>query len=283
MKNPKILYILISAFCIFAVIAGVYVEFVVKKKGDNQNEIGSSNTPNSNNTVVTQKTQEELKTQLASLFTNMIMPYNYDISNIQKLDDSKDIIYTAHHIEKNEENYEMNISLPVVNIKGEVASSFNNITQTIFANKASEILSGQSMNKTIYSVNYVAFINQNVLSVVIQSTLKEGSNPQRVIVQTYNYDLQTGQSVQLTDMLTHKNIIQSDAQKQINETVTKAQEQAQALVQSGYTVYNRNLSNQMYQLANISTYFLGPNGNLYIIFAYGNQNFTSDMDIIFYE
>ena len=113
--------------------------------------------------------------------------------------------------------------------------------------------------------------------------LKQGNNPQRVIVQTYNYNLITGEKVKLEDVLAKNNIIHSECQNKINETVTKAQEEAQVLVQSGYTVYNRNLSDSMYQIANISTFFLGQNGELYIIFAYGNQNFTSEMDIVLYE
>ena len=106
---------------------------------------------------------------------------------------------------------------------------------------------------------------------------------QRVIVQAYNYNLETGEKVQLVDVLAKRNIIQSDCQNKIHEIVTKAQEEAQVLVQSGYTVYNRNLSDSMYQISNISTFFLGKNEELYIIFAYGNQNFTSEMDVVLYE
>ncbi len=54
-------------------------------------------------------------------------------------------------------------------------------------------------------------------------------------------------------------------------------------MQSGYTVYNRDLNNSIYQLANIENYFLGPNGDLYIIFAYGNQHHTAEIDIVLYE
>ena len=72
-------------------------------------------------------------------------------------------------------------------------------------------------------------------------------------------------------------------ENKINEVVQKASEDAQILVQSGYTAYNRDLSSTIYLLSNLSTYFLGQNGDLYIIFAYGNQNYTSDMDIIWYE
>ena len=28
MKNPKIMYILISVFCVFAIIAGIYAQFI---------------------------------------------------------------------------------------------------------------------------------------------------------------------------------------------------------------------------------------------------------------
>ena len=89
--------------------------------------------------------------------------------------------------------------------------------------------------------------------------------------------------MQLADVLTKKNIVQTDCQNKINEIVAKAQEEAQVLLQSGYTVYNRNLSDSIYQISNISTFFLGKNQELYIIFAYGNQNYTSEMDVVLYE
>ena len=170
-----------------------------------------------------------------------------------------------------------------MNIKGEIPTSFNKITQSTFADKASEILSNKYTEKVIYSVNYTSYINDDILSLVIESTLKQGNNPQRVMIQTYNYNLQTGEKVELVDVLAERHIIQSECKEKINEVITKAQQEAQVLVNSGYTVYNRDLSNNMYQLTNISTFFMGANGELYIIFAYGNQNFTSEMDVVLYE
>jgi hypothetical protein len=87
----------------------------------------------------------------------------------------------------------------------------------------------------------------------------------------------------LVDVLTKRNIVQSECQNKINQVVSKAQEEAQILVKSGYQVYNRDLSNSIYQLSNISNFFLGSTGELYIIFAYGNQNFTAEMDVVLYE
>ena len=279
MKNQKLIFILVGAFCVLALIAGIYAQFFVGSSNNNNIQ----NPDNSINNEIKPKTQEEIKSQLNSLFTNEIISNDYDETNLQKRDASKGIVYSAYDIQKQEGNYELDVHLPVINIKDSVATDFNKMTQSIFANKASDILNNKYTEKVIYSVDYISYVNDNILSLVIKSTLKQGNNPQRVIIQAYNYNLETGEKVQLVDVLAKRNIIQSDCQTKIHEIVTKAQEEAQVLVQSGYTVYNRNLSDSMYQISNISTFFLGKNEELYIIFAYGNQNFTSEMDVVLYE
>ena len=279
MKNQKLIFILVGAFCVLALIAGIYAQFFVGSSNNNNIQ----NPDNSINNEIKPKTQEEIKSQLNSLFTNEIISNDYDETNLQKRDASKGIVYSAYDIQKQEGNYELDVHLPVINIKDSVATDFNKMTQSIFANKASDILNNKYTEKVIYSLDYISYVNDNILSLVIKSTLKQGNNPQRVIIQAYNYNLETGEKVQLVDVLAKRNIIQSDCQNKIHEIVTKAQEEAQVLVQSGYTVYNRNLSDSMYQISNISTFFLGKNEELYIIFAYGNQNFTSEMDVVLYE
>ena len=279
MKNQKLIFILVGAFCVLALIAGIYAQFFVGSSNNNNIQ----NPDNNINNEIKPKTQEEIKSQLNSLFTNEIISNDYDETNLQKRDASKGIVYSAYDIQKQEGNYELDVHLPVINIKYSVATDFNKMTQSIFANKASDILNNKYTEKVIYSVDYISYVNDNILSLVIKSTLKQGNNPQRVIIQAYNYNLETGEKVQLVDVLAKRNIIQSDCQNKIHEIVTKAQEEAQVLVQSGYTVYNRNLSDSMYQISNISTFFLGKNEELYIIFAYGNQNFTSEMDVVLYE
>lgn len=280
MKNPKILYILVGALCVLAIIAGIYAQFFVKEKDRNNVILPTGNQTGEDG--IGEKTAEEIKAQFTSLFTNVLNSGAYDTSNINKMVADKDIVYSAYDISENTDNYEVNIHLPVMNISGDVPVSFNNITQSVFADKASEVLNNDG-DKIIYQINYVAYINGDILSLAINATLKEGSNPQRVIVQTYNYNLATGEEVQLADILSQKGLVQSEVQNKIDETIEKAKQEAEILVQSGYTVYNRDLNNEMYRLANVSNYFLGPDGNLYIIFAYGNQNYTSEMDIVLYE
>lgn len=280
MKNPKNLYIAIVTLCVVAIIAGIYSEFFTKP---NKNNSSSNNTNKTEESDVPQKTMDELKSQLASLFTNTLNDENYDTSKINKIDKNKAIVYSAYNINEKKNNYEVNIHLPVINIAGDVPVSFNNITQSIFANKASEILSNKISEKVIYQVNYVAYINGDILSLITQATLKQGDKPQRIIMQTYNYNMVTGKKVEVEDLLAQKNLILSEVQNKINEVVKKEKEKAEVLVQSGYSIYSRDLTDHMYEIDNLSTYFLGENSNLYIIFAYGNQNYTSEMDIVFYE
>lgn len=277
MKNQKIIFILVGAFCVFALIAGIYTQFFVGNKGSDYTQNPTDNISGDSRP----KTQEEIKNQLKSLFTNDFI--NNSTYEVQKANDSKDIVYSAYDIQKKEELYEVDIHLPVINISGDVPASFNKITQSVFADEASKILNKKYTEKVIYDVNYISYINDNILSLAIKSTLKRGNNPQREIIQTYNYNLETGEKVELVDVLTKRNIVQSECQNKIYQVVSKAQEEAQILVKSGYQVYNRDLSNSIYQLSNISNFFLGSTGELYIIFAYGNQNFTAEMDVVLYE
>lgn len=277
MKNQKIIFILVGAFCVFALIAGIYTQFFVGNKGSDYTQNPTDNISGDSRP----KTQEEIKNQLKSLFTNDFI--NNSTYEVQKANDSKDIVYSAYDIQKKEELYEVDIHLPVINISGDVPASFNKITQSVFADEASKILNKKYTEKVIYDVNYISYINDNISSLAIKSTLKRGNNPQREIIQTYNYNLETGEKVELVDVLTKRNIVQSECQNKINQVVSKAQEEAQILVKSGYQVYNRDLSNSIYQLSNISNFFLGSTGELYIIFAYGNQNFTAEMDVVLYE
>ena len=153
MKNPKVIYILVGAFCVLAIIAGIYAQFFVKDEDKNNVILPSFNTTPDDQVV--EKTAEEIKTQFAGLFTNVLNKGEYDTTNIQKLVEQNDIVYSAYDIQEKKENYEVDIHLPVMNIQGEVPSSFNKITQELFADKASSIMNSQSTVKTLYQIDYV--------------------------------------------------------------------------------------------------------------------------------
>lgn len=279
MKNPKILYILITVFCVFALIAGIYAQFISPDRG------GTNTNKGKDENVTLPKDVETIKAEFNDLFTNTVNLNGYDTTGISKIKTEEEIVYTAYNINKATDAFEIHIRIPVVNIKTEVANSFNSVTQALFANKASEILGKtDTASKTIYSIDYVSYVNGDILSVVIKSTLKEGDNAQRVMIQTYNYNLTNHTKATLTDLITAKGLNKEDVNRQIKTVVKEADDASKAVQNMGYNdIYVRDLTNQMYAVDNASTYFLGLNQELYIIYAYGNQNYTSEMDIVLLE
>ena len=213
MKKRNILYIAISAICVIAIIVGVYAQVFGDKPKQNTIKNEVINTGDDD----TATDPEVLKQEFNSLFNNSFDDQGYDKTSIKKLAgyEDQDVIYAVYRIkEEKDEKYSVNINIPVFNVDGEVASEFNATTQSIFANKAGNVLSN-SQSYTIYDVEYVGYLNENILSLVIKSTLKEGNNPQRIIVQTYNYDITTGKKLTLNEVLEAKGISTKEVNKKI--------------------------------------------------------------------
>ena len=94
-------------------------------------------------------------------------------------------------------------------------------------------------------------------------------------------DLCTGSgaiAVSLNKFLKEAKITASDISKETLE-IAKINE---GLETSGYKVYKRDLNSEKYLLENIDTYFVDQNDNLYIVFAYGNNNYTSELDLVIF-
>lgn len=273
------MYILIIIFCIFAIVAGVYAQLT---EGDGEVDLANRE---QQNTIASEKTQDELKSEFELLFTNTLNLGNFDTTGIAKINAEQNIVYEAITLEESNDRYEMNLHIPVINVRSELSNQLNQITQATFINKANEIIQDtESTIKTIYSIDYAAFVNNNILSLVIRSTLKEGDSAQRIIVQTYNYNLSTNQEASLVELLTLKRLNRGEVNNKILEVVTAADEADKALEAMGYNqVYIRDLASDIYTVDNAGAYFLGPNGELYIVYAYGNGEFTSKMDIVFFE
>ena len=283
MKFRNIVYVVVTILCILAIGAAVYYQIFGMDKNTNVN---NNQTSNNNSNLDDQNIDlEKIKNNFNNLFTNELKTQGYEISEeIKKINENKDIIYKAYEIKKQEENkYSVNINLPVFNISNETVDGFNKITQNVFANKANEILIGNIEEDvyTIYNIDYIAYLNDNILSLVIKSTLKEGTNAQRVIVQTYNYDVKTGKSLTLADVLEEKQIEKQDVNKKIEKQVTYAYNKAEAVsAATSQTVYKRDLNSAIYLVDNVRNFFLGEDGKIYIVYAYGNYNFTSEIDIV---
>ena len=112
------------------------------------------------------------------------------------------------------------------------------------------------------------------------ASIKEGDSAQRLIVQTYNYNLKEDKEVTIDDIIEARGLDASNVNKKIKSIVNKAAEDAKGMQSTGYNVYERNLNSDMYDISTVDNFIQGPNGELYIIYAYGNEAYTSEMDII---
>ena len=269
MNSRKLMYIAIVAMCIISIILVVYLQ--------------SGKQPSNGNTAnngKTEKSQETLKKEFDQMFNNVVELNDYDTSSIKKIDSSKNIVYTAYSSEARKDNkYELDIDIPVINIVIIVAFVFYILNQVIFANYKYFVIVF-SKAYTIYSISYTGYINGDILSVIIKSTLKEGSNAQRTIVETYNYNLKTEKKVSIYDALNEKNITQDALNSKVNNVITNAIKDANKIQLTGYETYSRDINSDIYNIENIESFFLGEDGSLYVLFPYGNNNFTSEMDIV---
>ena len=65
----------------------------------------------------------------------------------------------------------------------------------------------------MYTVKYQAYIENNILSLMIYSDLKQASSAQRVILQTFNFDLDNYREISLEDMIKIYNLDKDAIQK----------------------------------------------------------------------
>ena len=269
-----ILYAVITAICILAIFIGVYG--IIFKK-----QVASNETPEQNvvNSVVN---TTQVKDSFKDLFTNNFFASNQRTNNVEKIIQDKDVVYSAIEFKETKENsYSIDIHIPLININNDVVSKYNETTQSTFVQEANEIMEGKRGNEYIvYDVTYTSYLNNDILSVAVMALIKQGSSAQRTVVRTYNYNIATGEDVTINDILNLRGLEKTAVNKKINDTVEKAAKDAQAVTSTGYELYERDLDSEIYDITNVTTFIQGPNGELYIIYAYGNNAFTSEMDVI---
>ena len=266
-KNLKLMYIIIISICIIAILATVIIQIVKNKPEKEVNDVDTSYL-------------QKYKDDFDKIFTNKVNYLKNNEYKIDRIDESKQIIYTGYTNKENKvSDYNLDVNIPYINIKNSVIEKFNKDIRDTFEQKAKDVLSTQSQN-IIYTVDYSAYITNNMLSLVVRSTLKEGENPQRDIVQTYNYDLTEKKEISFEDLLNFRGITRQEAGNKIKSEIKTVENKINELSQLGYKVYLIDSNSDIYKLDNITEYFIGEDNVKYVIFAYGNQNNTSEMDIV---
>lgn len=273
-KKQLFIYISIIIICIISVIIAFYVQFytridIAKFIGISQKAgLGSK----------TEEQQQTIKSEFNTIFNNTITNDN-DTNNSKKEEADQKIVYTKYEKKETKLNsYNLEVHIPHINISGEVVEKYNQEIENIFVDMAKKVLQSEN-NNVIYTVEYVANIQDDILSVMIKSNLKEGSKAQKVIIQTYNYDLRNNKEITLAEVLKIEQLNENDVQNKIKADIQTEQKKAQDLKSLGYNIYSRDINSDIYSIEK-STEFYFTGNILYVIYAYGNQMATSEMDIV---
>ena len=225
----------------------------------------------------------ELKSDFNTIFTNQVDNLQTENINIKKINTDYDIIVTAFNREKEEENCSINASIPYINIDDSLIRQFNKHLNQGYKEKAERLMNQISSMNIIYSVEYKAYIQNNILSLVIRSEYKEGDKSQKVELETFNYNLAEKREITIDEILILKNITQEYATNKIRNEIKKIQEQNQPLINEGYPFYERDYNADRYDISNSKYFLYGKDGMLYVIYPYGNEDDTSEMDIVIFQ
>lgn len=272
-RKQLIIYTSIMIVCIICVIIAFYVQFYARI--DIGRLVGIAREEEFG-----KKSQEEvevLENEFENIFTNSLINLEGQGEN-KKKDTNKDIVYTD--IQKKESklnSYDLEVYIPKINIDSPVIDEYNKEIET-FVQKTNEILESENKN-IIYTVDYVANIQEDILSLMIRSNLKEGTSAQRVIIETYNYDLRNNKEISLEEVLDIEYVDKNLVQNMINSKIEEEQKQVEDLKALGYNIYSRDISSDEYKIENSNQFYLIDNV-LYIIYPYGNKNYTSEMDLV---
>ena len=274
-KKQIIIYVSIILVCIICVIIAFYVQFYARIS------IAEMIGIKTGEAKLGQKSEEEietLKAEFDQIFNNSI-EYENDEGKSDRADDTQELVYTKYQKKESKlNNYDLEINIPYINIDNDIIKQYNEEIENVFVKKAESILQGENQN-TIYTVEYVANVQDGIVSLMIKSNLKEGTSAQRVIIRTYNYDLRNKKEISLEEVLSIEKIDKEQMQQEIINKIEIEQKKVEDLKELGYEIYNRDVSRDIYKIENTTEFYLNNNA-LYIIYPYGNETNTSETDLI---
>ncbi len=205
--------------------------------------------------------KEQLEIEFNDLFTNEENQY---VSTLYKIQEEKS------------GKYKIDAYIPRIHLDNKIDNEVNNEINSSFVNKILQVYNDSKIY-TILKINYATSIQDNRLSVIIKCSLKEGSNAQRTIIKTYNYDIESKEKIKIVDLIQEQK--KADLQEEINQKIQLKLKKEATLAEQGYNVYRRDVESDIYKIENANEFYI-KDKILYIIYCYGNNSFTSEVDLI---
>lgn len=264
-KRVTIIIGVILLVCSIAIAIGVHAQITSQGKKDKQNEQIEEN-------------YQDLKNNFQEIFTNSI-----NLEATAKLNvNYNELVYTKYDInEEKNGKYQVDAKIPAFKGTSDVLKKVNKEIYNTFAKEILKI-ANNATEFTTFNLNYVVYVNNNIVSLAIMCTYKNGANPQRRMVQTYNYNIDEDKLLDIEDIIEYKKLNKEEIQEKINSEIKKANNAIKSISSQGYNVYLRDEESEIYKLENTANFFLGKNNYLYLVYAYGNNNYTSEMDLVIF-
>lgn len=275
-RNKYLFFILLILICIVALSLGIYSQFFYKYSDTDPLMIGIN--------IGAKKTAEEydlLRSSFDELFTNNLKINSEDI-NVEKLKSENDIVYTAYNLVNEDETfYNVDAQIPIINIDTPEVKKINTEIKNAYYNKANSIMR-QTEENIIYKVSYASYINSDIISIVIKDVLKEEGKAEKVGIKTYTYSMAREKLISINDLIELKKTTADEVQTSIDTEIKKQYENAKIIAEEYGTLYERDLNSDMYKLESSKEYFLTDDGYVYIIYPYGNDSYTNELDIVIF-
>ena len=273
-KRGIIIYSIIIFICIIALLVAFYVQFY--KRIDLSRLVGINQEEKFGNKSEEEKI--EIEADFIKLFNNTFDNKEGDYNN-KKSEIDKELVYTKFEKKETKVNsFDLEVHVPEINIKSEEVDKCNKEIKEIFIDFVDKIVQSENKN-VIYTVDYTANIQNGILSVMIHSNFKEGTKAQKVIIKTYNYDLRNNKELKLQEVVGFEQLNENKVQDMINTKIESEQKKVKDLEGLGYNIYNRDIKNDMYKIENTEEFYMTENV-IYIIYPYGNNAETSEMDLV---
>lgn len=276
-KNKFAFFSILTMICIIAISIGIYTQYFYKYSDTDPLMLGIN--------IGSEKTAEEiqlLKANFNSLFNNSLVVNSENVNIVEKLEETKDLVYTGYKLENEDENYySVKAQIPMLNIDTPKAKEINKSIVSEFYDTANNIMR-QSEQYIVYNVTYAAYINEHVLSIVVKASLKEGDKSEKVSLKTYNYSMPEEKIMTLKDLIALKEVSEENIQSKINDDIKTAYNNAKIIAAEFGNLYERDIEGEMYKVENATTFFLTADGYVYIVYPYGNIDYTNEMDIVIF-
>lgn len=278
-KRYKIMFFsCIILICLAALSIGIYAQFFYRYSESDPLMIGINHGKNKD-------TQEinKLKTEFNNLFENkLVFGVDYKKEEVSKKQENKDFVYTGYDLKNEDENfYQIDVNIPIINIDSQEIEEINSQIKSEFYDTANTIMRKMD-GYTVYTVNYNAYFYDDIISIVIKSSLKEKDENEKVTIKTYNYKVTDNSLINLSDLIEKTENSKSKVQRKINDEIKKYNNNALAVAEEYGSTYIRNLESDIYKIENTKEYFVTEVGKLYIIYPYGNEEYTNEIDIIIF-